>query len=458
MSNLFEVLEVEVTATSAEIKRAYRRLALKYHPDKVSESDREEAELKFKEISQAYEILIDDDRRREYEMYGSTGNNGGRPQYEEYTGGNPYDNFYGGGAQEFDANDFYSFFNGMNGGPPGGQPRQRQKPPRTEDAHLEVEVTLEDLFKGKVIKTTSTRSIVCTHCKGSGAKKNAMKKNCGVCDGSGTIRKIRRVGPGLVTQDYVECDTCHGVGKIYRSKDACKRCLGKRLIDETKILEFEIPRGAKSGETVTLKGESDEYPGKETGDIVMTVHCKDHPFLKRRGNDLYSKYRIPLVEAVGGFSRVVLKHLDGRGIKISTPRGKVIRPGDYIKIKGEGMPIEEEGSSWFRRGSKDARGDLYIEIIIEFPKDDWYLEKNDLLKIRNILPTELQSKLDIERQRIDEDSLPEANIETFTSFTIATANALPDYKEDRPDNHNEEHEHEHAHEYSHGAQPECTQQ
>lgn len=464
--DLYAVLEIESTATSVEIKKAYRKLALRYHPDKVSEDGREEAELRFKEVSFAYEILIDEDKRKDYEMYGTTD---GRPKYEEFAGGNPYDNFYGAGAggNEYDANDFYNFFNGMNGGghggPPGGRPRAGK--PRTEDAELDVDITLEDLFKGKVIKSTSTRNIICTSCKGSGAKKNAVMKTCGVCEGKGTTRKIRRVGPGLVTQDYVECSTCHGVGKIYRSKDSCKKCLGTRTIEETKILEFEIPKGSKDGGKVILKGESDEYPGKETGDIVMSFHCKDHAFLKRKGDDLFSKYKITLFEALSGFSKVVLKHLDGRGIKISTPTGKVIRPGDFIKVKGEGMPVldDSSSSSWFSRGNSEKRGDLYIEIDIEFPKDNWYLEKNDILKIKNILPNELQSKKDIESQTIDQDSLPEANICKISDFTIARLSALPDYPEDKPEQ--PQHDHYDQHEYyedysgSYGAaQPECNQQ
>ncbi|CAH2350757.1 mitochondrial protein import protein MAS5 [[Candida] railenensis] len=463
MSDLYEILEVDSSATSVEIKRAYRKLALRYHPDKVTEEERETAELKFKEISQAYEILIEEDKRKEYDIYGTTDGRGGRPEYEEFNG-NPFDNFYGGGAQNFEQEDFYNFFNGMNGGPPGGAPRSAQRKPRTDDAELDVTVTLEDLFKGKIIKSTSTRNIICTTCKGSGAKKNAVMKTCGICEGSGTVRKIRRVGPGLVTQDYVECSTCHGVGKIYRSKDTCKKCTGKRVIEETKILEFEIPKGSEGGEKVVLKGESDEYPGKETGDIVLKFECEPHKVFTRKGDDLYIKYKISLVEALSGFSKVVLKHLDGRGIKISTPTGKVIRPGDFIKIKYEGMPVKKDSSksSWFGGNSADKRGDLYIEMDIEFPKDNWYLEKNDITKIKNLLPNELQSKRDIEKQTIDKGSLPEANIEVFSDFTIARANALPEYTEKKKEEQG--HHFYEGDEYSSygragpGAQPECAQQ
>ncbi|ODV81574.1 DnaJ-domain-containing protein [Suhomyces tanzawaensis NRRL Y-17324] len=451
MTSLYEILEVETTATPSEIKKAYRKLALRYHPDKVTEEDREFAESKFKEISHAYEILIDEGKKEHYDTYGTTDQNGGAPG--DFAG-NPFDNFYGGGAGgEYGADDFYNFFNNMNG---GGPSHSRQRPPnKTEDAEIDVEVTLEDLFKGKVIRTTSTRNIICTHCKGSGAKKSAVLKKCGVCEGEGHVRKIRRVGPGLVTQEYVTCSTCEGTGSIYRTKDRCKKCTGTKVIEETKILEFDIVKGSKSGDTIVLPKESDQFPGKETGDVKLTFTCKDHAVFTRKGDDLYAKFKIPLFDALCGFSQVVVKHLDGRGIKISTPPGKVIRPGDYIKIKNEGMPVKDAPKSWFG-GSGAKRGDLYIEVDIEFPRDNWYLEKNDILKMKNLLPNELQSKHDIKKQTIDGDSLPEANIDTITEFTIAKADALPDYAEDKPaPEYNDDHYHEDA--YG-SAQPECQQQ
>lgn len=440
-TDLYEILQVESSATSSDIKRAYRKLALKFHPDKVSEEDRDHAEIKFKEVSQAYEILIDDDKRAEYDTYGTTdGRGAGMGGFD----GHPFGEFYE--EQHFGANDFNNFFNNMNGGPPGGA---RRRAPRTEDAELEVKVLLEDLFNGKTIKITSTRNIICSHCRGTGAKKKAVTRPCGVCEGAGTVRKIRRVGPGLVTQDYVDCETCSATGKVYRSKDKCKHCSGSKVTEETKILEFEIPKGAKSGESIVLAQESDQFPGKETGDVVMTFHADDHAVFSRRADDLYARYKISLVDALCGFSKVLLKHLDGRGLKVAIPKGKVVRPGDYIKIKGEGMPVKEK-KSWF--GSSTARGDLYIEMDIEFPQDNWYLEKNDLTKLKNLLPNNLQNKSDIQKQSISDESLPEANIEVITDFTFAREQALPTYPEDLPLPEEEE-----GH-YEQYAQPECAQQ
>ncbi|ABN68151.2 DnaJ subfamily A member [Scheffersomyces stipitis CBS 6054] len=458
---LYEILEIESSASSADIKKAYRKLALRYHPDKATEEERHIAETKFKEISHAYEILSDEARREEYDFYGTTDGIHGQSHMYGEPDGNPFENFYGGGGQQYDPRDFYNFFNDMNGA--NGHRQSAGAKARTEDAEIEVDVTLEDLFKGKIIRTTSTRNIICTLCKGKGAKKNAVPKKCNTCDGEGIVRKIRRVGPGLVTQEYVDCSACEGIGKFYRTKDRCKKCEGKRVIEETKILEFEIVKGSHSGEKIVLSKESDEYPGKETGDVKLTFTTKDHPVFTRKGDDLYAKYKIPLVEALCGFSRVLVKHLDGRGIKVSTPPGKVIRPGDYIKITGEGMPVKNGSSGWFG-GSSSKRGDLYIEMEIEFPTDNWYLERNDILKMKNLLPSAIKSKSDMSRQTVDNDSLPEANIEVFTDFTIAKQDALPDYKEDSPTPAPEEEHHNGYNGYNGysgfdgSAQPECTQQ
>lgn len=443
--DLYEILEVESSSSSADIKRAYRKLALRYHPDKVSEEEREEAEIKFKEISHAYEILIDDIKRLEYDLYGTTDGMGNGMGGND---NNPFGNGYG--SQEYGADDFSNFFSLFNsGGPPGGRKNTFK---RTEDAELEVNLTLEELYVGKVVKITSTRNIICTSCQGTGARKKTAIKVCTFCKGEGYTTKIKRVGPGLVSQFHVDCETCQGTGKMMRSKDKCKRCSGKKVVEETKILEFEILPGSKSGESVVLKGESDEYPGKQTGDVILTFHCKDHEKFERKDDDLYIKFSISLVEALSGFSKVVMKHLDGRAIHVTTPKGKVLRPGDYIKIKGEGMPIKGSGS-WFSSAQK--RGDLYVEIDVEFPPDNWYLEKNDLVKLKNLLPSELKDR---GKQDILGDALPEANIEYVTDFTIARENALPDYTSGEKDDKDYADYSGHYREYPQEYSPECTTQ
>ncbi|KAM9934426.1 hypothetical protein OXX80_005987 [Metschnikowia pulcherrima] len=448
--DLYEVLEVDRSASSGEIKKAYRKLALKYHPDKVGEDEREDAEIRFKEISRAYEILSDEQKRSDYDIYGTAdgiGENG--PGFSS----NPYGDEYG---QSFGADDFYSFFSNMNGAPPPRAGKQKARAQKTADAEMEVEVSLEDLYKGKTVKITSTRNVICGGCRGSGARKKAVPRVCTACNGQGYTTKIKRVGPGLVSQFHVDCEKCLGEGKVFRTKDKCKTCRGAQVVEETKILEFEIPPGAKSGESVVLSGESDEAPGKKAGDVILTFHCQKHAVFSRKGDDLFMDYKITLVEALSGFSKVVTKHLDGRAIHLSTPTGKVIRPGDYIRIQGEGMPVMNS-QGWF--SSKSKRGDLYVAIEIEFPTDNWYLEKNDLYKLQNLLPTEL-SKADQARQHVPVDSLPEANIEYVTDFAIARADSLPKYEEQEKAHQNHGHGHGHDQEYyTHGEQtPECATQ
>lgn len=440
MADLYEILEVDSSATSADIKRSYRKLALRYHPDKVSEEERVEAEVKFKEISSAYEILIDDTKREEYDLYGTADGSGGAPDFS----GNPFDQYYS--SQQYNANDFFNFFEQMN--EQGGQSRGNRQA-RTEDATLEVTVTLEDLFNGKTIKITSTRDIICQHCHGTGAKKKAVPITCRSCGGEGYVQKFRQTH-GFTTSFYIDCQACEGNGKTYKSKDKCKRCEGTKVHEETKILEFDVVKGSEDNGAIVLTGEADEYPGKTTGDIILNYTCQPHAVFTRKGNDLYTTFKIPLVDALCGFSKNVVKHLDGRVINVSTPKGKVIKPNDFVKIAGEGMPIKQDKRKWFSSGP--SNGDLYVKMEVEFPEDNWYLEKNDILKVKNLFPNSLKSKADISSQAIDNDSLSEANIDVITNFTIVRPGDLPRYEtKSKP----EPHAHEHA---NGGAPTECATQ
>jgi len=407
VSDPYDILGVERSATSVEIKKAYRKLALSHHPDKVPEDQREESEVKFKEISAAYEILIDDDKRANFDQYGDA--NG--PSASGFGGGGSYgyDDVPGFGPE-----DFFSFFNGghpgMNG---GGAANARRRATTTEDAHLDINVTLGDLYNGKTVKITSTRNILCTLCKGEGVKANAKTKQCGICKGEGYVRKIRRVGPGMVTQDYVDCSTCKGKGVIHRSKDKCKKCDGKTTEEETKILEFVIEKGSNFGDSITLKNESDEEYGKEAGDVILTIHEKaTNEIFERVHDDLYADLNISLAESLCGFKdKIILKHLDDRLLKISTPTGKVLRPNDFLKISGEGFPIK----------NSNRKGDLYLKVIVEFPPDNWFSEKAEIQKVLNILPGSRQKE-------IDEDV--SINNVDDVDFKVMKYDELPEYTEE----------------------------
>lgn len=338
--------------------------ALQHHPDKVPEDQREESELKFKTVSQAYEILHDEEKRHLYDTHGMAA-------FDPARGGPGM----GGGV---DLDDILAQMFGMGGGmPPGfGGEGGPKRPRRGRDEEQKYEVTLEELYKGKTVKFASTKNIICSHCKGTGGKKDAKPQTCERCKGNGITVGLRSVGPGLVTQERVVCDTCSGTGKIFKEKDKCKKCKGKRTTSEKKVLEIYIPRGAREGERIVLEGEADQVPDQTPGDIVFTLVEEDHEIFQRAGDDLSAELNISLSEALTGFSRVVLKHLDGRGIHLNHPQGKVLKPGQILKIAGEGMPLKKS----------DLKGDLYLVVKIEFPENGWLQDPAVFGELQKILP------------------------------------------------------------------------
>ncbi len=162
----------------------------------------------------------------------------------------------------------------------------------------------------------------------------------------------------------------------YKEKDRCKKCKGKRTVKETKALELYIPRGSMQGERIVLEGEADQLPDMTPGDLIFHLIEEPHDNFTRIGHDLSADLHVTLAEALSGFSRVVLKHLDGRGISINHPRGKILRPNDVLKVDGEGMP--------FKRG--DSKGDLYLLVKIDFPENGWLSNDSDYDALQKLLP------------------------------------------------------------------------
>jgi DnaJ family protein A protein 2 len=177
-------------------------------------------------------------------------------------------------------------------------------------------------------------------------------------------------------QETVICASCTGTGQVFKDKEKCKKCKGKRTIQTRKMLELYIPRGSREGDKIVLPGEADQVPDQEPGDIIFVLKETDHETFERAGNDLMTEIEITLAEALTGFSRPVVKHLDGRGLSIRTDKGKILRPGQILKIDGEGMPVKKS----------DLRGDLYLTVHVEFPEDGFFIEKNQMSSIRNLLP------------------------------------------------------------------------
>ncbi|KAK6430961.1 DnaJ-like protein xdj1 [Oleoguttula sp. CCFEE 5521] len=397
--DLYEVLSITRGATKAEIKKAYHKAALSSHPDKVPDDERAEADVKFKSISQAYEILSDDQTRHLYDEHGmaafdKSSGPGGPP------GGVDLDDilaqmFAGGGMGGMGGMPSGGF-PGMPGGMPGGGPARGRKRPKGKPELQQYEVSLEELYKGKTTKFTSTKNVVCTNCSGRGGREKAKPKQCDTCKGRGVQMRMRPVGPGLVTQEQVPCTTCAGRGEFYAEKDKCKRCKGVRTIKEKKILELYIPRGSREGERIVLPNEADQDPDDEQpGDIIFELVEEPHDVFHRAGADLQAEIEVDLTESLTGVNRTVLKHLDGRGISLNTTAdGRVLRPNEVLKISGEGMPIKRS----------DAKGDLYLVVNVRFPKDGWlWLQKPDAAaKVKAALPAEEVEPVEPTPESVDE--------------------------------------------------------
>lgn len=269
---------------------------------------------------------------------------------------------------------------GMGGMPdgPGGPGGRRRGPAKGEDEEQAYEVTLEELYKGKTTKFSSTKQVICSNCSGSGGKEKAKPKSCDTCRGVGHVEKLQMIGQGLATRVNMPCGTCGGSGQFFKEKDRCKRCKGARVIQQKKLLELYIPPGSREGEKIVLAGEADQHPDQEPGDIVFVLSETEHETFARAGTDLRADLEITLAEALTGFDRVVLKHLDGRGIqmKIEQPHGEILRPGQILKVPGEGMPVKRS----------DAKGDLYLEVQVDFPEDSFLKDENVVKKLRELLP------------------------------------------------------------------------
>ncbi|KAL5114003.1 DnaJ-like protein xdj1 [Pleosporales sp. CAS-2024a] len=375
--DLYAVLGLSSSASKAEIKKAYHRAALAHHPDKVAHDQREEAEIRFKAAKQAYEILHDDDKRHLYDTHGMAAFD---PSHR--TRGPEVDDI------------FAHMFAGMGG--MGGMPGRPSVPRKGRSVEQEYQVTLEELYKGKTTKFSNTKNIVCSTCKGSGGKPGAKSHLCGACGGQGMKAVIRQVGPGLVTQETVPCGNCQASGQVIPEKQRCKKCKGKKVIESKNVLELYIPRGARQGERIILAGEADQLPDQEPGDIIFTLNEAEHDVFERAGADLRAELHISLAEALTGFNRVVLTHLDGRRLQlnIQQPNGKVLRPGQVLKIEGEGMPVKKS----------DTKGDLYLVVDIEFPEDGWLKNDAAVQKIKDALPPpEHQDKEHDDAEEVEAD-------------------------------------------------------
>ncbi|PSN41751.1 DnaJ subfamily A member 2 [Blattella germanica] len=333
-TKLYDVLGVSKSASDVEIKKAYRKLAKEFHPDKNPE-----AGDKFKEISFAYEVLSDSKKRSIYDKYGLKG-------MQE-----------GGHDSNVAADDFFShlFGGGLFGMGMGGMRGRRQQ--RGEDTVHPLKVSLEDLYNGKTAKLQLSKNVICTVCEGKGGRTGSYH-TCRTCRGCGVKVTYRQLGPGMSQQLQSRCTDCAGEGEVINEKDRCTTCRGKKVVNETKILEVHVDKGMREHQKIYFRGEGDQQPDVEPGDVIIILQQKQHDKFQRSGDDLVMTHSISLTEALCGFS-MVLKHLDGRDLLIKHPQGQVVKPGDIKGIEGEGMPHYR---------NPFEKGNLYIKFDVTFPQ------------------------------------------------------------------------------------------
>ncbi|KAK0118875.1 Type I HSP40 co-chaperone, variant 2 [Cadophora gregata f. sp. sojae] len=313
-TKFYDILGVSPNCTEAELKKAYKIGALKHHPDKNAHNP--DAENKFKDLSHAYEVLSDPQKRSIYDQYGEEGLEGGGA-----AGGmnaeDLFSQFFGGGGA-------FGGGGGLGGMFGGGM--QQRGPPKARTIHHVHKVSLEDIYRGKVSKLALQKSVICSKCDGRGGKEGAVKK-CAGCDGHGMKTMMRQMGP-MIQRFQTVCPDCNGEGEIIREKDKCKGCNGKKTVVERKVLHVHVDRGVKTGHKIDFRGEGDQTPGVQPGDVIFEIEQKPHARFQRKDDDLFYQAEIDLVTALAG-GTIFVEHLDDRWLSVDILPGEVISPGNY---------------------------------------------------------------------------------------------------------------------------------
>ena len=339
----YEVLGLNKTAGEAEIKKAYRTLAKKYHPD-MNPGDKD-AEAKFKEVNEAYAVLSDADKKAKYDQFGHAA-------FDPTAGGG--DGGFGGFGGFGDFSDLGDIFGSFFGGGFGGSTGQRRNAPqRGEDIGVRVTVTFEEAAFGVKKDVTFNRIQKCDDCGGSGAQKGTKAETCSVCGGSGQRRVTQRIG-GMAFQSTTSCDACRGTGKII--KTPCTNCKGTGYVKVSKKLSVNIPAGIDDGERIALRGQGcDGRNGGPAGDLIITVLVKRHSFFERDGYNLYAEIPITVTEATLG-AEIEVPTLEGNH-KLTIPEGT--QPFTKFTVRQKGIPYVNNAN---------RRGDLILTVNVEIPK------------------------------------------------------------------------------------------
>lgn len=340
MKNYYNILGVDKKASKDDIKKAFRTLAHKYHPDKKG-GDAE----KFKEISEAYTVLSDDQKRAQYDTYGQTfagGNNGGgfngfQGNWQDFASQTGFDF----GAEGFDLGDIFGEFFG------GGR---RSQTKRGRDISIDIELAFEEAVFGVERNILLNKVSVCGTCSGTGGKKGTESVTCQTCNGKGKIREMKRSIFGSIEMART-CETCGGNGKV--PKEKCDSCNGFGILKKEEEIKIKIPAGIDNGEMIRLSGGGEAVKGGTSGDLYIKTHVKKHKTFYKEGNDLIMHLDVKLSDALLGV-KIDIQTLDGLST-LNIPEG--INTGDILQIKGRGVPDQNR-----------SRGDILVHIKVALPK------------------------------------------------------------------------------------------
>mmetsp|Transcript_16341 Transcript_16341/g.27641 ORF Transcript_16341/g.27641 Transcript_16341/m.27641 type:complete len:365 (+) Transcript_16341:39-1133(+) len=321
----YDLLGVKKDASENDIRKAYRKLALKHHPDKGGDPE------KFKEITTAYETLCDKDKRELYDQYGEEGlKNGGGMR----GGGDIFSQMFGFGGRERD-----------------------QGPKKGKSVQHAIKVTLEEIYNGKQSKIAVNRDRICGKCEGKGGA-NGANSTCSGCKGRGMRTQMTMLGPGMYSQSTGPCSDCNGTGECIDEANKCKNCNGKKVVKEKKVIEVSIDKGSPHGEKYIFHGESDEYPDREPGDVIIVVNEVPHSVFKRKGADLLLEKEISLLESLTGCDFVV-DFLDGSKFRVQSAPGQVIKPDSLMTVQEKGLPFHKNPYRF---------GNLFVLFKVKFPE------------------------------------------------------------------------------------------
>lgn len=338
----YETLGLQKGASKDEVKKAFRKLAAQYHPDKKTGD-----EAKFKEISEAYAVLGDAKKKAEYDTYGRAFQGaGGGPQ--DGFGGFSWSDFQqaagaqGGQGFEFDMSDLFGdFFNGGAG----------RREARGRDISIDIELTFKEAVFGTTRKVLLTKNNVCSKCGGTGAKSGTDMINCSTCNGQGRVHETRNSFMGQV-QTVRECNVCHGKGKV--PKEVCGNCNGTGVARSEEEIEVSIPAGVQNGEMIRMTARGEAIANGTPGDLYIKIHVKNDDKITREGTTLYRDLHVKLSDALLG-NTYHIETLD-TSVDIKVPAG--VKHGELLRIKGKGVPT----------GSGNARGDFMVKIQIDIPQ------------------------------------------------------------------------------------------